>query len=78
VASEEDEESSDSEYSDDDDYSDSEYDEEDDDEDLDEEGMSWDELEKQAEEDDRKAATRRQAKDEPVNKQKRGVAGGRK
>lgn len=51
---------SESDYSDDDDdYSDSDLDSEDDEDELSEEGMSWDEMEKQAEEDDRRAATRR-------------------
>jgi nucleosome binding factor SPN SPT16 subunit len=53
--------------SDEEDYSSSEMEEED----LSEEGLSWDELDKQAEEEDRKAASRRQTKDSaPANKKK--------
>ena len=58
---EDDEEDSESDYSDDeDDYSSSSFESE---SDLSEEGLSWDEMERQAEEEDRRAATRRQGKE---------------
>lgn len=57
---EEDESESDYDDDDDDDYSSSSLESE---EDLSEEGISWDEMERQAEEDDRKAATRRVGKE---------------
>lgn len=60
---EEDEDESESEYSDEDDMSSSSFESE---EELSEEGLSWDEMERQAEEEDRRAATRRQGKDIPV------------
>mmetsp|Transcript_23421 Transcript_23421/g.17863 ORF Transcript_23421/g.17863 Transcript_23421/m.17863 type:complete len:293 (+) Transcript_23421:2193-3071(+) len=65
VDSEEGEEESESDYSDDDDddYSSSDLDSE---EELSESGMSWDEMEKHAEEEDKKAAVRRQARDNPL------------
>jgi nucleosome binding factor SPN SPT16 subunit len=63
-------EDSESEYSDDDeeDYNSSSLESED----LSEEGLSWDEMERQAEEDDRRASSRRQSgKEPPVQPQKR-------
>jgi nucleosome binding factor SPN SPT16 subunit len=60
---EEDESESDYDDDDDDDYSSSSLESE---EDLSEEGVSWDEMERQAEEEDRKAATRRVGKEAPV------------
>lgn len=61
---EEDEDESESDYDDDDDddYSSSSLESE---EELSEEGVSWDEMERQAEEEDRKAATRRVGKEAP-------------
>ena len=53
---EEDEDEDESDYSDEEDYSESSLESE---EDLSEDGMSWDEMERQAEEEDRKAASRR-------------------
>ena len=60
----EDEESDFSEDEDDDEYSSDSGDPEDEEE-LSEEGLSWDEMERQAEEEDRKNASRRQTKDMP-------------
>jgi|LauGreDrversion4_2_1035121.scaffolds.fasta_scaffold53139_1 nucleosome binding factor SPN SPT16 subunit len=64
---EEDDDESDYSDSDEEDNSSSEMEEED----LSEEGLSWEELDRQAEEDDRKAASRRQTKDAgPPNKKR--------
>lgn len=54
--------------SDDDDFDSSSFEEE---EDLSEEGLSWEEMERQAEEDDRRAATRRVGKEIPQSANKR-------
>ena len=61
VESEADLEDSESDFSDDDDYSDDSDDDDgdSDEEELSEDGMDWDEMEKRAEEEDRRAATRR-------------------
>jgi nucleosome binding factor SPN SPT16 subunit len=65
----EDEDESDYDDSDDeDDYSSSSFEEEDE---LSEEGLDWDEMERQAEEDDRRAATRRVGKELPQSSAKK-------
>lgn len=66
VESEEDEDESESDYSDDDDDdSDAQSSDFESEEDLSEEGMSWDEMERQLEEEDKKTVIRRQAKEAP-------------
>lgn len=83
MAEEEEEEvSSESNFSegddDDDDKSDSDFDSE---ADLSEEGLDWEQMERQAEEDDRRAAIKRTGKDVPVRQAppaKRKPAGGRR
>ena len=73
-------EESDFEESDEDDEDDEEYESSEEDE-LSEEGLSWDEMERQAEEEDRRAATRRVGKEAVPVPQKRGAApprGGRR
>lgn len=56
ASAEEEDDESESDFSDDDDYSSSDEESE---EDLSDEGLSWDEMEKQAEEEDRKQAVKR-------------------
>jgi nucleosome binding factor SPN SPT16 subunit len=71
-------ESDDDEDEDEDEDASSDFEEE---EDLSEEGLSWDEMERQAEEEDRRAATRRVGKEAVPVPQKRGAApprGGRR
>ena len=71
-------EESDEDDEDDDEYESSGFEEEDE---LSEEGLSWDEMERQAEEEDRRAATRRVGKEAVPVPQKRGAApprGGRR
>ena len=73
VESEEDEEESESDYSDDDDDSDAASSDFDSEKDLSEEGMSWDEMERQLEEEDKKVAIRRAAKEPPQQAKRRPV-----